>query len=139
MYGENDETEEVRIFTLREARSLVPRLRKLLARVTKERETLLDMRVEIDLAREKAIEGGGGSPLGPAYIAHLIAFSEAVQEIEYLGVHVKDLRTGLVDFPYDRDGRVVYLCWKPDEDDIAWWHETGVGFAGRQPLTDEFE
>jgi hypothetical protein len=139
MYGDDDETEEVRIFTLGEARSLVPRLRKLLTRVTKEREALLDMRVEIDLAREKAIEGGGGSPLGAAYIAHLIAFSEAVQEIEYLGVHVKDLRTGLVDFPYDRDGRVVYLCWKPDEDDIAWWHETGVGFAGRQPLTDEFE
>lgn len=139
MYGDDDETEEVRIFTLGEARSLVPRLRKLLARVAKEREALLDMRVEIDLAREKAIEGGGGSPLGPAYIAHLIAFSEAVQEIEYLGVHVKDLRTGLVDFPYDRDGRIVYLCWKPDEDDIAWWHETDVGFAGRQPLTDEFE
>lgn len=139
MYGDDDETEEVRIFTLGEARSLVPRLRKLLARVAKEREALLDMRVEIDLAREKAIEGGGGSPLGPAYIAHLIAFSEAVQEIEYLGVHVKDLRTGLVDFPYDRDGRIVYLCWKPDEDDIAWWHESDVGFAGRQPLTDEFE
>jgi hypothetical protein len=138
MYGD-DETEEVRVFTLGEARGLVPRLRKLLARVTKEREALLDLRVEIDLAREKASEGGGGSPLGPTYLAHLIAFSEAVQEVEYLGVHVKDLRTGLVDFPYDRDGRIVYLCWKPDEDEIAWWHETDSGFAGRQPLTDEFE
>jgi len=138
MYGD-DETEEVRVFTLSEARGLVPRLRKLLARVTKEREALLDMRVEIDLAREKASAGGGGSPLGPTYLAHLIAFSEAVQEVEYLGVHVKDLRTGLVDFPYDRDGRIVYLCWKPDEDEIAWWHETDSGFAGRKPLTDEFE
>jgi len=140
MYGDNDDdSEEVRVFTLGEARSLVPRLRKLLGRVTKERESLLDMRVEIDLAREKAAEGGGGSPFGPTYIVHLIAFSEAVQEIEYLGVHVKDLRSGLVDFPYDRDGRIVYLCWKPDEDDIGWWHETEAGFAGRQPLTDEFE
>jgi hypothetical protein len=138
MYGD-DETEEVRVFTLDEARSLIPRLRKLLARVTKEREALLDMRVEIDLAREKAIEGGGGSPFGPTYIVHLIAFSEAVQEIEYIGVHVKDMRTGLVDFPYDRDGRIVYLCWKPDEDEIAWWHETDAGFAGRRPLTEEFE
>ena len=138
MYGD-DETEEVRVFTLEQARNLMPRLRKLLARVSKEREALLDMRVEIDLAREKAPEGGGGSPLGPTYIAHLIAFSEAIQEIEYLGVHMKDLRTGLVDFPYDRDGRIVYLCWKPDEDEITWWHETDAGFAGRQPLTDEFE
>jgi len=140
MYGdEEEEKEDIRVFTLGEARSLMPRLRKLLARVAKEREALLDMRVEIDLAREKAAEGGGGSPLGPIYIAHLITFSEAVQEIEYLGVHVKDLRTGLVDFPYDHNGRIVYLCWRPDEDEITWWHETDSGFAGRQPLTDEFE
>lgn len=137
MYDEDDD--EVRVFTLSEARNLIPRLRKLLSHVVKEREALLDMRVEIDMAREKASEGGGGSPMGPTYLAHLIAFSEAVQEVEQLGVHVKDFRNGLVDFPYDRDGRIVYLCWKPDEDEIGWWHETDGGFAGRQPLTDEFE
>jgi len=137
MYDEDDE--EVRVFTLSEARNLIPRLRKLLSHVVREREALLDMRVEIDMAREKASEGGGGSPMGPTYLAHLIAFSEAVQEVEQLGVHVKDFRNGLVDFPYDRDGRIVYLCWKPDEDEIGWWHETDGGFAGRQPLTDEFE
>ena len=135
----DEESDDTRVFTLSEARGLMPRLRKLLTRVLREREALLDMRVEIDLAREKADAGGGGSPMGPAYLAHLIAFSEAIQEIEYMGVHVKDLRTGLVDFPYDRDGRIVYLCWRPDEDEISWWHETDAGFAGRQPLTDEFE
>lgn len=135
----DEESDDTRVFTLSEARGLMPRLRKLLTRVLKEREALLDMRVEIDLAREKADAGGGGSPMGPAYLAHLITFSEAIQEIEYMGVHVKDLRTGLVDFPYDRDGRIVYLCWRPDEDEINWWHETDAGFAGRQPLTDEFE
>jgi len=135
----DEEAADTRVFTLSEARGMMPRLRKLLTRVLKEREALLDMRVEIDLAREKADAGGGGSPMGPAYLAHLIAFSEAIQEIEYTGVHVKDLRTGLVDFPYDRDGRIVYLCWRPDEDEISWWHETDAGFAGRQPLTDEFE
>ena len=135
----DEESDDTRVFTLSEARGMMPRLRKLLTRVLKEREALLDMRVEIDLAREKADAGGGGSPMGPAYLAHLIAFSEAIQEIEYMGVHVKDLRTGLVDFPYDRDGRIVYLCWRPDEDEISWWHETDAGFAGRQPLTDEFE
>jgi len=135
----DEESDDTRVFTLSEARGLMPRLRKLLTRGLREREALLDMRVEIDLAREKADSGGGGSPMGPAYLAHLIAFSEAIQEIEYMGVHVKDLRTGLVDFPYDRDGRIVYLCWRPDEDEISWWHETDAGFAGRQPLTDEFE
>jgi hypothetical protein len=137
MYDEEDEG--IRVFTLSEARSLIPRLRSLLSRVIREREVLLDMRVEIDLAREKASEGGGGSPLGSKYLSHLIAFSEAAQEIEYLGVHLKDFRTGLVDFPYDRDGRIVYLCWRPDEDEIGWWHETDAGFGGRQPISDEFE
>jgi hypothetical protein len=133
-----DQAEDEKVFTLSEARSLIPRLRKLLARVTREREVLLDMRLEIDLAREKA-EFGGGSPLGPTYLRHMIRFSEAVQEVQYLGVHVKDFRTGLVDFPYEREGRIIYLCWKPDEDEIGWWHETDSGFAGRQPLTDDFD
>ena len=136
--GTYEETEEARVFTLGEARGLIPRLRKLLARVVREREVLLDMRIEIDRAREKA-DLGGGSPSGPAYLKHMIAFSEAVQEIEFLGVHVKDFRSGLVDFPYERDGRIIYLCWRLDEDEIEWWHERDSGFAGRQPLTDDFE
>jgi hypothetical protein len=131
-------SDELRIFTLSEARGLIPRLRRLLARVIREREHLINLRPEIDLAREKA-EDNGGSPLGPTYLAHLIGFSEAVQEIEYLGVLVKDYRTGLVDFPYEHEGRIVYLCWRPDEDEIRWWHETDTGFSGRQPLTDEFD
>src|SRR5262245_22276928 len=96
----DEEDYELRVFTLSEARGLMPRLRKLLSRVMNERDALLDMRAEIDRAREKATEGGGGSPFGAQYLAHLIAFSEAVQEIRYLGVQVKDFRTGLVDFPY---------------------------------------
>ncbi|HWP44848.1 MAG TPA: DUF2203 domain-containing protein, partial [Blastocatellia bacterium] len=110
---------------------------RLLARVRTERDAILDMRVELDRAREKA-EQNGGSPLGPRYLVHLIAFSEAVQAIETLGVLIKDFRTGLIDFPYDLDGRIVYLCWKPDEEEINWWHETDAGFAGRRLLTDEF-
>ena len=133
-----DEAEEIRVFTLNEARSLIPRLRKLLSRVTSEREKLLDFRVEIDQAREKA-EFSGGSHLGPVYLKHMIRFSEAIQEIEFLGVLVKDFRIGLVDFPCEHDGRIVYLCWKPDEDEIGWWHETDSNFAGRQPLTDDFD
>ncbi|HUX86133.1 MAG TPA: DUF2203 family protein [Chloroflexota bacterium] len=41
---------------------------------------------------------------------------------------------GLVDFPAERDGRVVYLCWRRGEDQIHYWHELDAGFAGRQPL-----
>lgn len=135
---EEEEEEEIRIFTLQEARGLIPALRRLLGRMTREREHLLDLRIEIDLARENA-RYGGGSPSGPVYLKHMLAFTEAIQEIQELGVIVKDFRNGLVDFPYEYQGRVVYLCWKPDEDEINWWHETDSGFAGRQPLSEDFE
>jgi hypothetical protein len=131
----DNELGEVRTFTVDEARGLIPRLRKLLSRIASERERLVDMRVEIDRAREKASEGGG-SVLGPSYLKHLIVFSEAVQQIESIGVIIKDFRNGLVDFPHERDGRIVYLCWKPDELDLGWWHEVDTGFAGRHPLIE---
>lgn len=133
-----EEDEELRVFTLVEARSLIPTLRRLLTRMTKAREGLLDLRVEIDLARENA-RYGGGSPAGPTYLKYMLEFTEAIQEIQGLGVQVKDFGKGLVDFPYEYEGRIVFLCWKPDEDEINWWHETDTGFGGRQPLTDEFE
>jgi hypothetical protein len=135
---ENSHEEELRTFTVSEARSLIPRLRKLLARMARERDRLDSMRDEIDLARQNA-DRNGGSKLGIAYLAHVAALSEALHDIQRLGVQVKDLREGLVDFPHERHGRIVYLCWKPDEEELRWWHEVDAGFAGRQPLTDELE
>ncbi|HUK92085.1 MAG TPA: DUF2203 domain-containing protein [Blastocatellia bacterium] len=133
------DTHDNRTFTVDEARGLIPKLRKLLARVISEREHLIDMRVEIDKAREKAAEGGGGTLSGPGYLKHLSAFSDAISQIESTGVIVKDFRNGLVDFPHEHEGRIVYLCWKPDEDRLEWWHEVDTGFAGRHRLGDDFE
>ena len=56
------------------------------------------------------------------------------QEILGLGVEIKDLDQWLIDFPSQRDGRVVYLCWRRGEENIEWWHDMDAGFAGRQPL-----
>jgi hypothetical protein len=132
----SEELDNVRVFTLGEARGLLPKLRRLLSRLNGEREVLVSMRDEVNRAREKS-EFGGGTRIGSLYLKHLMGFSEIVQEIESLGVLVKDFRTGLVDFPHELDGRIVYLCWKPDEDEIGWWHEVDTGFAGRHPLGEE--
>lgn len=56
------------------------------------------------------------------------------RELEKLGVLLKGPEQGLVDFPSDRDGRIVFLCWKLGEPEIAHWHEIEDGFSGRQPL-----
>lgn len=132
-----DEADDNRTFTLSEARRLLPRLRRLLSRAASEREALVDIMAEVERARDKAALGGG-TALGSTYIEHMFEFTGLVQEIESLGVQIKDFRTGLVDFPHDHEGRIVCLCWKLDEDEIGWWHEVEAGFAGRQPLTDDF-
>ncbi|HSA57806.1 MAG TPA: DUF2203 domain-containing protein [Gemmatimonadaceae bacterium] len=55
-------------------------------------------------------------------------------ELRELDVEFKGFELGLVDFPSELDGRLIYLCWKLGEESVAWWHEVEDGFAGRQPL-----
>jgi len=57
-----------------------------------------------------------------------------IETIQAVGAEVKDLETGLLDFPALREGREILLCWQVGEDAIAWWHGREEGFAGRKPL-----
>jgi len=59
---------------------------------------------------------------------------EYLEELEKLGIELKDPFTGLVDFRAMMDGREVYLCWRMDEAEVAHWHELDTGFAGRKKL-----
>lgn len=63
-----------------------------------------------------------------------------VRSVLDLGVEVKDLDVGLVDFPSVRRGKPIYLCWKLGEGEtIEWWHERETGFAGRRPIRELFD
>jgi hypothetical protein len=62
---------------------------------------------------------------------------EHERELRQIGVELKDYFTGLVDFPSLRNGRLVYLCWRLGEAEVAHWHELDAGFAGRQRLQEE--
>lgn len=57
-----------------------------------------------------------------------------IGELTDLGVEFKDYERGLVDFPGERDGRPVYLCWQLGEPEVRFWHELEAGFTGRQPI-----
>jgi hypothetical protein len=59
-----------------------------------------------------------------------------VRELTALGIELKDYETGLIDFPAERDGRPVYLCWRLGEPSVQFWHEIDAGFAGRRPLEE---
>lgn len=129
---QNELTPE-KLFTLQEANSLIPKLRPLIKKVTKVSNVLLEMQEEIKKVRSKA-SLGSGSYLGPSYLNNIVLLTTTIQEVESTGVLVKDYRTGLCDFPHLKDGRVIYLCWKMDEEEINYWHEIDAGFAGRQLL-----
>ena len=57
-----------------------------------------------------------------------------VERLEELGVVLKDLDLGLLDFPSEREGEVVLLCWHVGEDEVAFWHGLDEGYAGRKPI-----
>ncbi len=59
---------------------------------------------------------------------------EFLAELREIGVEFKSYDLGLVDFPSEMDGRLVYLCWKLGEPAVGYWHETDAGFAGRRRL-----
>ena len=60
--------------------------------------------------------------------------TDTVAEIDEIGVQVKDLEQGLLDFPCVMDGKTVLLCWKLGEKEIGFWHTEEDGYAGRKPL-----
>jgi len=63
---------------------------------------------------------------------------ESLDAIHDRGCLVKDLDTGLVDFPTLFRGEEVYLCWQLGEERIAFWHRVEEGFAGRKQIDREF-
>ncbi len=60
--------------------------------------------------------------------------NELLEEIHDLGCELKGIDEGLIDFPAERDGQTIYLCWKLGEERIGHWHELDTGFASRRPL-----
>jgi hypothetical protein len=126
-----------KLFRLEEANAIVPRLHALMERLQR---GAIELREQVsDLARETGADAATLSPEAlmrqrPAARALVEELDGIVQEIESSGAHLKDVQLGLVDFPSERDGEIVYLCWQFGESEIAFWHRIEDGFAGRQPL-----
>ncbi|HYD51509.1 MAG TPA: DUF2203 domain-containing protein [Gemmatimonadaceae bacterium] len=59
------------------------------------------------------------------------------RELSALGITLKDRQMGLIDFPGEREGRRVWLCWRLGESAVQYWHDLEAGFAGRRPLQPE--
>ncbi|MDE2815590.1 MAG: DUF2203 domain-containing protein [Chloroflexota bacterium] len=131
----------LKLFTLQEANALLPRIREIVARL--QEIYVLFQQLAEGKSYPASLQRSNGYPRPEAAsalpqlreIQALRDEAEAlIKEIVEQGVALKDIEQGLIDFPAERDGRIVYLCWKHGEDEIRFWHELDTGFAGRQPL-----
>ena len=125
-----------RYFSLDEARATLPQVKALMEQVQAARREILRVRPDALPAIEKAATNGGNKAAGELSM-HAMRLEQGVKGILALGVTVKDIDAGLVDFLGLRNGREVYLCWRFGEEELAFWHELNTGFAGRHPL-DEY-
>jgi hypothetical protein len=135
----------MRTFTLEEAQSLLPVLESLLKRAIEGKRSAEQVESGLsELARRIYLSGGMRVDVGKVakeraeMEAHLQRVSESIAEIDSIGVQVKDIEAGLLDFPCSVDGQVVLLCWRMGESSIEHWHTVESGFQGRQPVDERF-
>ena len=119
------------LYTVDEADAALPDLRERLARIREARQVIL-RRAEV--VREKVVADVGGADPGPEYREASVTLRTELEHLSADNILLRDPETGLVDFPAEREGERVYLCWGLGEDRVANWHPLDTGFAGRRPL-----
>ncbi len=125
---------------------MLPILESLLRGSMDAKRTIEEVDEELgDLSQEIFVNGG--MTVDVKHWAHrkaekdkaLQQAKDAIAEINAIGVQVKDLDIGLLDFPCNVEGEVILLCWKMGEDSITHWHGMEEGFAGRKPINEKIE
>jgi hypothetical protein len=131
-----------RLFTVQEANEALETIRPLAEEMVRRRRALRELEEEHEaLAVTAAGNGHGFDPRSAGSRMEAVqreqaALAECVSRIQSAGAQVKDLDTGLLDFPSERDGDPILLCWRVGEPEIGWWHTAEEGFAGRKPLPE---
>lgn len=137
--------DSVKTFTIDEAQSLLPVLESLLKRAIEGKRAAQEVEAKLtELGRRIYLAGGMRVNVAEAgrmrteMEGHLQIVKESISEIDAIGVQVKDLDSGLLDFPCRMDDEVVLLCWRMGESAIEHWHTIEAGFSGRQPVDERF-
>ena len=131
-----------RTYTPAEANAALAELRPVAEQMVVHRRALTEaQRRQAELV--VTIAGNGGD-LGPSDLSEAAeaiqreadGINDCLRVLDEAGVQVKSLEEGLLDFPSERNGEAVFLCWKVGEERVAFWHGVDEGFAGRKPLHD---
>jgi hypothetical protein len=132
-----------RTFTLHEAQDLLPVLESLLRGAIDGKKLIEAADAENQELAQRIVLNGGTSVNVVALARRKAQREKAMQrvkdamaEIDAMGVQVKDLDVGLLDFPCEVDGEIILLCWKLGEKAITHWHGVSEGFAGRKRIDE---
>jgi hypothetical protein len=135
----------MKTFTLDEAELLLPTIEALLKRAMEAKQAAEEIEEDLQqLGRRIFLSGGMMVDVAAvrkrrAVLEALVQRAkDAIEEIDAIGVQVKDLSIGLLDFPAYLDGEIVLLCWKLGEERIEYWHSIEAGYRGRQPVDQRF-
>jgi hypothetical protein len=128
-----------RYYRLDEANDRLADLRPMLQKLREDRNAIAELQRQI-----RDIRSNNGSADHAAEIAGLEQemreivgrMKESVDLVDEWGVALRDIGTGLIDFPALANGRPIWLCWRLGEGDIGWWHEADTGFDDRRRLTE---
>ena len=126
------------LFTVDQANRTLPLVRKIVEDVVRQHRLWREKILELDLVASAA---RASEPR--EHVEELEREAQTLareidsfqQELEHLGIQLKDRRIGLVDFPSEMNGRQILLSWRLGEPEVQFWHELDAGYAGRQPLS----
>lgn len=121
---------EERRYTLVEANGELEGLRELLPRLREARRALIEASQRIT----DAVAADGGGVAGSDWFRAQQSLKEDVEELARRGIILRDPEAGLVDFPSEREGKPVLLCWRLGEQEVGWYHDEASGFRGRKRL-----
>lgn len=119
-----------RVFTVADANAELAELRERLPRLRDARSGLIASSERIT----EAVAADGGGVAGSDLFRHQETLKAEIEYLASRGILLRDPDTGLIDFPAERDGEQVFLCWRLGEDDVAYYHGVHSGFSGRKPL-----
>lgn len=125
------------LYSVSEANALLPYVRTLVASMLEAREAILSLQPELWSVIQAAVFNGG-SKSASNVTRYILTIQDTIRKLQSLNIIVKDVNTGLLDFPAERDGQLIYLCWLYDEPSVQFWHHVDTGFAGRQRIDETF-
>ena len=135
----------MKTFTIEEAQSLLPVLESLLKRAIDGKRSAQTAESGLNEVAQRIYFAGGMRVNAPEVArqraeldSQLQCVRESIAEIDAIGVQVKDIESGLLDFPCRIDDEIVLLCWRMGEPTIEHWHTMESGYQGRQPVDERF-